>query len=216
MSEIITTYKLDDLEQPIPMDRDEFYSSQIEVFKKTGKPTRAVEVVQLLLFTPDKQLILQKRSKTKDHNPKMLDKSLGGHIKFGDSAYYTLMLETLQELNVPAFVVPTEDDFKKTYKLLDNYINSSALIQFVDCRTYNSEKIIHGEQVKIGNKYNFYLGVYNGALKPSDREASGMIFVEYNDLLDEIKEAPNLYTEDFKFFLNKYQDKIERFLQNLG
>ena len=216
MPEIVTTYKLDDLDQPIPMDRDEFYNSQIKVFKKIGKPTRAVEVVQLLLFTPDRQLILQKRSKMKAHNPKMLDKSLGGHIKFGDSPYYTLMLETLQELNVPAFVVSTEDDFKKTYKLLNNYINSSALVQFIDCRTYNSKKVINGDQVEIGDKYHFYLGVYNGALKPSDKEASGLIFVEYRDLLEEIKEASNLYTEDLKFFLYKYQAKIEKFLSNLG
>ncbi len=36
MLEIVTTYLLTDLDQPMPMSREEFYEEQIEVFKKTG------------------------------------------------------------------------------------------------------------------------------------------------------------------------------------
>jgi len=65
MSEIITTYLLKNPDQKMPMDRDDFYDEQIKVFKETGKPTRAVEIMDTMLFTPDKEIILQKRSHTK-------------------------------------------------------------------------------------------------------------------------------------------------------
>lgn len=212
MPEIITTYKLDDLEQVVPMDRDEFYNEQVEVYKKTGKPTRAVAIVQVFLFSPDHDLILQKRSSRKNHNAGLLDKSMGGHIRFGNSPNYTVMVETLEELNVPSIVINDLDEFKKTYKLLSNYVSTSAIVQFIDSHTVNSEKTIGKEKILIGNKYYFYLGVYNGAMKPADREAAGLIFTPYDQLKDEIETAPDFYTADVKFFLNKYQKKIEEFL----
>ncbi|KKQ27429.1 MAG: Nudix hydrolase 3 [Candidatus Magasanikbacteria bacterium GW2011_GWC2_37_14] len=216
MSEIITTYKLTDLEQPVPMDREEFYDSQIKEFKKTGKPTMAAELVQVLLFTKDKEIILQKRSKTKNHNPSLLDKSMGGHLQFGDSTTYTVMVECLQELCVPSIVVGTTEDFSKTFKILNNYLENLAVIKFVATHVNNFKKIFKGELVPIANKYHFYLGVYNGSIKPADKEVSGLMYFDYQDLQNEIQNAPNQFTEDLKFFLNKYSAEIESFLKNLG
>lgn len=48
------------------MDRDNFYKEQIKTFKKTGQPTRANEVVNILLFNTRKELIIQKRSNNKN------------------------------------------------------------------------------------------------------------------------------------------------------
>lgn len=213
MSEMVNTYLLRDPDQVIPMGREEFYEEQMEIFKKTGKPTRAIEIIQILLFTPDKQVILQKRSKSKKHNPGLIDKSIGGHIISGDSPTYTVMTETLQELKIPSFVIDTEDDFVRTLKLLKNFLNTSALIQYIDTRIYNSEKIIGKEKFVIANKYHFYLGVYHGAILPADKEASGVIFYDYSELLDEIKEYPDLYTTDLKFFLAKYEKRIRDLLR---
>lgn len=216
MSEIVTTYLLTDLDQPMPMGREEFYEEQIRIFTETGKPTRAIEIVQILLFTPDKDIILQKRSKHKNHNPSKIDKTVGGHMLFGDTPTYTVMAETLQEMQVASFVLNTEDDFKRTYRLLHKSIGNSALIQFVDSRVYTSEKIINKEVVKIANKYHFYLGVYTGSIKPADKEASGILYYDYPTLQEEITENPEMFTTDLKFFLNKYSAKIEAFLKSLG
>lgn len=216
MSEIVTTYLLTDLDQPVPMGREEFYEEQIRIFKKTGKPTRAMEVIQILLFTPDKDIILQKRSKFKNHNPSKIDKTIGGHITFGDTPTFTVMAETLQEMQVASFVLQTEDDFKRTYHLLKKHIGNSALIQFIDSRTYASEKIINKETVKIANRYHFYLGVYTGSIKPADREAAGILYYDYPTLQEEIAENPELFTADLKFFLDKYSAKIDAFLKNIG
>ncbi len=216
MSEIVTTYLLRDLTEPLPMARDEFYSEQIVVYKKTGKPTRSVEVVQVLLFTTDGELILQKRSRRKDHNPGMFDKTLGGHVRFGDTPTYTLMVETLQELQVPSLVLPSSEDFKKTYRLLKDYLNNIALIQHIDGpRTYTSTKRIGAETMNIANTYHFYLGIYSGSIKPADKEVSGILFFSPETLGEEVKESPELFTEDLRFFLKKYKEKIAEFLKIL-
>ncbi|HAT03897.1 MAG TPA: hypothetical protein DCS29_03955 [Candidatus Magasanikbacteria bacterium] len=216
MSEIITTYQLTDLDQQIPMDRDEFYDDQIEVYKKTGKPTRAAAIADIFLFTPESDVILQKRSYRKKHNPGLLDKTMGGHIKFGDTPNYTVMVETLEELNVPSIVTFDFDEFQKTYKLLKSKIGTTAILQFIDSHSVNLEKIFGTEKVLIGNKYFFYLGIYNGSLKPADREAAGLIFIPYDQLQEEIQKTPELYSADVKFFLSKYSSEIEKFLKNLN
>jgi isopentenyldiphosphate isomerase len=216
MSEVVKTYKLDDLDQPIPMDRKEFYDEQVKVFKKTGKTSKAIEVVQVLLFTTDKEVILQKRSNTKYHNPSFLDKTMGGHVKFGDSLTYTVMVESLQEVSVPSIVLNTNEDFVKTYKLLDNQLENLAVIEYIDSRTYNSKKMINDEEILIADKYHFYLGVYNGSLKPSDKEAAGLIYFKYDEFEKELSKAPGMFTEDLKFFLREYHSEIDKFLDNLG
>ncbi len=216
MAEIVTTYLLADPSEPVPMARDEFYEEQIAVYRKTGKPTRSVAVVQTLLFTPDRELIFQKRSRRKDHNPGMFDKSLGGHIRFGDTPTYALMVETLQELEVPSIVLPDPEDFKKTYRLLKDHLNNTALIQHVDGpRTYVSKKLIGGEIVGIANTYHFYLGIYSGSKRPADKEAAGILFLSPEALDEELAESPQLFTEDLKFLLKKYKEKIEVFLKIL-
>ena len=164
MSEIVTTYLLNDLDQPLPK----------------------------------------------------IDKTIGGHIVFGDSPAYTVMAETLQEMQVASFVLESEEDFKRTYRLLKKHIGNSAHVQFIESRTYTSEKIINKETVQIANKYHFYLGVYIGSIKPADKEASGILYYDYPTIQEEIAENPEMFTADLKFFLNKYEAKISQFLDLLG
>jgi len=212
MSEIITTYKLDNLDQSMPMNRDEFYDAQLKLHKQGKKPVQAAAIAQVLLFTPDKEIILQKRSMNKRHNPGLIDKAMGGHIQFGDSPTYTVMVEVLQELSVPSIVLPTQEDFIKTYNLLENYLNSLAIIQFIDSRTVNSKKIFNGEEVLVGNKYYLYFGVYGGSIKPADKEATGVLFYKYDNFGKEITSNPEIHADDLKFFLDKYDKKMWEFL----
>jgi hypothetical protein len=214
MSEVITTYKLTDLDEPIPMDRDEFYDEQIEEFKKKGKPSRAVEIIQVLLFSHDKDVILQKRSISKRHNAGLIDKSLGGHVTFGNSPFFTVMVETLQELKVSSIVLPSNEDFTKTYKLLKNHLDHTSIVQYVDSRTSNFKKMFGNEEILIANKYHFYLGVYGGSVRPAEQEASGILFSRFENLQEDIKNHPELFTYDLVFFLDKYEKKIKTFLAN--
>ena len=215
VSEIITTYLLNDLDQPLPMGREEFYHSQVALFHAGQKPNRAVEIVQILLFTPEGDLILQKRSQKKDHNQGLIDKTIGGHITFGNSPWFTATSETLQELHVPSFVLPSDEDFLKSYRLLHNFLAHSALVQYIDSKTLPLPKLIKTDFVPVLNKYHFYLGIYGGAIKPVEKEASGIILYTFDHLRQELRERPRMYTEDLKFFLEKYQKQITEFLKSL-
>lgn len=215
MSEIVTTYLLTDLEQPIPMSRDEFYDEQIALANAGKEPSRSVAVVQVLLFTPDGELILQKRSRGKSHNPRMFDKTLGGHIRHGDSPTFTVMAETLQELAVPSFVVDSKDEFEKTYILLKKYIVQSAIVYPVATASIQTSKYINGKAIPIFNTHSVYLGVYGGSVRPADKEAAGMLFLSLSNLEDELRDTPDQFTDDLKYFLCRYADEINEFLDFL-
>lgn len=215
MSEIINTYLLSDPKRLIPMKREAFYKEQIAIFKKTGKPSRAIEVIQILLFTPDQEIILQKRSNKKKHNAGLMDKTIGGHIQYKSTPTFTVMSETLQELQIPSFVLDSEDDFNKTLKLLYKYLSSAALVQRIGNRIEIFNKVFKGEKIPIANKYHFFIGVYNGPVKPADKEASGILFYKYASLKKEIKTMPDFFTEDIKYFINKYNKEINNLLLKL-
>lgn len=215
MSEIINTYLLSDPKKIIPMEREKFYKEQIKIFKKTGKTTRAIEIVQILLFTPDQEIILQKRSNYKRHNPGLMDKTVGGHVQHRSTPTYTVMSETLQELQIPSFVLDSEDDFDKTLKLLYKYLNNAALVQRIGNRIEIFNKIFKGEKIPIANRYHFFIGVYNGPVKPVDKEASGILFYKYTALKKELKNMPDFFTDDLKYFMTRYNKEINNLLGKL-
>ncbi len=213
MPETIITYSLDEKDVATPMDRDKFYNEQIETFKKNKQPTRAVEIVEIILINERCEMIVQKRSGAKRHNPCLFDKSIGGHIQYGDSPDYTVMVETVQELQIPSIVLRNEDDFKKTYKLLFNYLNTTAIIKHIETKFYNLEKIFDGEKIIIANKKHTYIGIYAGAVKTVDREAKGILFYDLESLNKELKSFPDIFTNDLHVFMKEYGKEIENFVK---
>ncbi len=215
MSEIITTYEIREPNIPIPMERIKFYEEQVKTFKKTGRPSRTVEIVHVLLFTPEGEILLQKRAPSKHHNPNLIDKSMGGHITFGDAPFYTVMVETVQELQVPSIVLYNEADFKKTYKLLRNYLESIAIIKQIDSKIVVFERIINKQKVKISHKAHFFLGVYGGSTKPVDRESSGVLYYSLKMLGKEMKYHPDNFTNDLLYYLKNYKNEIGKIMKLL-
>jgi isopentenyldiphosphate isomerase len=67
--EIVKTYMLSNPDIMIPMGRKDFYEEQIQAYKTHGRPTRAVEVINIFMFNEAGELIIQKRAKNKNHNP---------------------------------------------------------------------------------------------------------------------------------------------------
>lgn len=212
MKELISTFLLDDPENSLPMDRQEFYQEQIAAYKKTGKPTRACELVIVFLFNLHQDLLIQKRSFSKGHNPGLLDKSIGGHIRYGDSPEYTVMLETIQELQTPSVVLRDMVDFKKTLKLLTDYLSTVALLKYSGCQIYFFDKIINNERIQIANKTHAYLGIYEGRVRPVDREAQGVLFYSFDELTSELAKSPQNFTSELPVYVNKLQSEIEIFL----
>jgi len=214
MVEDITIYEVREPEIAFPMDRDKFYDEQIKTIKKTGKADKIVEVVAVLLFNKDREIILQKRSHHKIHNPFLIDKAIGGHITYGNSPGYTVMVETVQELRVPSIVLRNEGDFKKTYKLLETYLDNIAVIEELDHKIFELERVIGGEKYSMPHKVHLYIGVYGGATKAVDREASGVLNYGLDILKKEMDAQPQNFTGDLHFYLKRYEKEIKNFLQH--
>ncbi|MFC1687316.1 NUDIX domain-containing protein [Patescibacteria group bacterium] len=213
MSEIINTYKLDDPETPIPMDRKEFYAEQVKIGKEGKKPNRANEIIDIFIFNSSKELLVQKRSYDKAHNPGLLDKSIGGHVRFGDTPDYTVMVETVQELQTPSIVLKNTSDFKKTLVLLEEYLTTISIIKHSKSKVYFLKKIIDGKNVLIANKIHAYFGIYDGSIKTVDKEAKGILFYTMEELKEEMKRFPKTFTDDMHTLLPAYEDEIYDFFE---
>ena len=214
MEEIINTYLLDDLETVIPMDRGDFYKEQVEAFEKTGKPTRANEVVAIFIFNLRQEMLVQKRSYDKKHNPGLLDKSIGGHVRYGDGIDYTVMVETVQELQTPSIVLKNETDFVKTRKLLDDYLTTIAIIKHTKSKFYIFKKLFDDKIVEIANKMHVYFGIYGGSIRPADKEAQGVIFYTLPELEKEMKKFPKTFTNDMHVLVKELKSPMKVFLKS--
>ena len=197
------------------MSRNEFYKEQIEVYKKTGNPSMSVDVVNILMVNKEGELFIQKRSKDKNHNPRLLDKSLGGHVRYGDSIDFTVMIETVQELQVPSIVLKSNKDFIKNYNLLKNYVSIVAIIKHVDTRLLLMPKVFGKEKITIADNVYFFLGLYDGRTKTVDREATGVLNYSLSDLEEEIEQNPSIFADDLAILLEKYKTEICDFIKEV-
>ncbi len=88
-----------------------------QVVHKTGLWHRGVHV---FLFTPDRRLLIQKRSQTRDKFPGTLDCSVSEHLKPGES-YLTAAIRGLrEELGVEGIPLIRLVQFKMNYGPNDN------------------------------------------------------------------------------------------------
>lgn len=215
MSEIINTFSLKNPSQMIPMNRKDFYDEQVKVYKEEGNPSKAVEVVNVLLFNSHGELIIQKRSFDKSHNAGLLDKSIGGHIENGNTPDYTVMMETIQELQTPSIVLKDKEEFDKTLILMNKYLETVSVIYNIKTDTKLLVKIIDEKKIEIANKIHLYLGVYDGRIRPADREAKGVLFYSLIELEKEMIKSPDTFTSDLHFLINEYNKDIKEFVSKI-
>lgn len=215
MSEKVIVYNLTNPYEALEKSRKDFYDEQFQISKQTWTPTQAVEIVNVFLFTESWELILQKRSWSKNHNPNLIDKAVGWHIVYGDTPDYTVMVETIQELQVPSIVLKNHLDFQKTFHILQNYLSSIAVIEKVTTSLVQIEKLIHGEKLKFGNKTHLYFGIYGWSLKNVDAEAKGILFYTLEDLEVEMQQYPDLFTQDLHYYITEYREKLYEFRDEL-
>jgi len=190
-------------------DRKQFYDEQF-----AGNHNLAVHVIDILLFSSHGDIILQKRSHTKAHNPGLLDKSIGGHIIYGDTADYTVMVESVQELLTPSIVLKNDADFYKTLSILKDYTETISIVKPIETVEWVLNKLHNGSQKPINNVVHMYFGLYDGRMRPADREAAGMLYYSYENLKREIEQNPTQFTEDLIQMCSKYDEQIISF-QNL-
>lgn len=212
MSENIYAYNLKNKNLVYSKDRDEFYKELVEDFENEKETREAVEVINVFLFNSDGDILIQKRGKNKNHNPGLMDKSLGGHVEFGDEQDYTVMIETVEELQTPSIVLKNQMDFNKTKEVFKNYSQSIAIIKNHVTAFFTLDKVIDGKIIPMVNKCHLYFGYYDGTTRPADKEASGVLYYSLEDLKDEIKRNPENFTYDLKFHIDRFEEDIRDFI----
>ncbi len=214
--EFVNTYAINENERMLhPMERTEYYDGILKAHEEWKEPNRSVEVIQVILFNLEGEMIVQKRASEKKHNANLLDKSIGWHIRVWDTPDHSVMLETVQELEVPSFVVHWRNEFLDKLYVLKNYLHTVWLIRYVDCNTHMFTQLFDVWAVKVPKKFHLYFGVYGWSTRTIDKEAKGILRYSMEEIRAEISKYPDLYTNDFAYFLETYWDEMDLFINDI-
>jgi isopentenyldiphosphate isomerase len=189
-------------------DRDLFYNEIKDEFKKTGKVTKQLKRVLLLLMNSKGKIVLQRRNNTKKENPGLFDKTIGGHVDEGDSYELTIIKECSEELGFPVSIL-SKKDFNRA--LLKTDLRIIGLFREIDYQSNFYSKRISKEGDTFAQPYmqTVYIGYYDGPLQFIDGESSGIQLYTLEELELEIKEKPEKFTEDLKTLFDKYKEYIK-------
>ncbi len=185
-------------------ERKKFYKDIEKEFATTGNISKKIKSIRVLLMNSNGRIYLQKRSKTKEVNPGMYDKTLGGHVPASHSWDITLVRECAEELGFPATVVSIEE-FDKAITVTDiSIIGLFKKIDYID-HFSSTRKNRKGKDVIQPWMATIYFGYYDGAIRFVDGESTGIEVFSLKEIDEELKKSPNKFTEDVKFMIKKYR-----------
>lgn len=205
MKELLNVYNFQD--KLVSTEERSHYESEIETeFAKTGKITRKVKSIRVLLMNSQGRVYVQKRSKTKKYNAGLYDKTIGGHILHNHTEHVTLVKECAEELGIPAAML-LNDEFVDAVSSTD--LTVIGIFKKVDYRSdYISIRQTPQGQFLQPFMTTFIIGYYDGAIRFCDGESSGIEVFDLEDLRAEMKKDPQRYTEDLRFIINNYSKHI--------
>lgn len=212
MSEKLEIYNLDESLIEVK-DRNEFYKEIKEEFEKTGKITKQVKRVLLLLMNSQGKIVLQRRNSLKQENSGLFDKTVGGHVEEGDSYEVTLIKECAEELGFPVSILD-ESNFSRALRKTD--LKVIGIFKEIDYNSNFQSIRITESGTKFVQPYmqTVYIGYYDGSLQFIDGESSGIQLYTVKELENEIKNNPNLFTEDLKVLFEKYKEELKSILKD--
>lgn len=205
MSEQLEIYDLDDNLIGIEK-RDKFYDEIKKELAKTGKVTKKIKTVRLILLNSSGRMYLQKRSKIKAQNPNLYDKTIGGHALKGESYNMAMIRECAEELGFPAAILSDEEFNQATNSTDLKVVSIIKKVDFVPA--FKSIRSLEDGQLTLIQMCMFYIGFYDGPILFSDGESSGIEVFSLEELKDEIKLRPKKFTEDIKFMIKKYEKHL--------
>lgn len=184
-------------------DRDKFYKELGKAVKNNEVLTKKIKSIRVILMNSQGRIYLQKRSKLKEVNPGIYDKTIGGHVPAGHSWNMTLIRECAEELGFPASVVP-DSEFEKTVKIIDlKIVGIFRQVDFIEnFESVNINK--HGKEIKQPWITTIFIGYYDGAIRFADGESTGIEVFSLDELREEIRTTPDKFTNDAKIMIEKY------------
>ena len=153
------------------------------------------------------RIYLQKRSESKNENPNLYDKTVGGHVIANDTSDVTVVKECAEELGFPATVLSPEE-FEQAIKSIDlKIVGVFKKVDHID--NFHSVRVLkNGEKFTQPYITDIYLGYYDGAIRFADGESSGVETFSLSQLKTDIANNPGKFTEDLKFMIEKYSDLL--------
>lgn len=184
-------------------ERDAFYAKSRLEYEETGKITRQVRTIRLLLMNSQGRVYVQRRSATKSDNAGLYDKTIGGHVPAGFTFDLVVTKECAEELGFPAAVVGGED-FEKAKAAVP--LGVIGIFHRIDYQPgFMSARILKSGERFVQPLMNaFYVGYYDGAIRFADGESSGIEVFSPAELKADIAAKPDKYTEDLKYMIKKY------------
>lgn len=185
-------------------DRKKFYSEIKKEYADDKKITKQVKRVLLILMNSKGRIFLQFRSKEKNENPGLYDKTIGGHVAAGDTFDISIVRECAEELGFPATIVPPED-FERSVKGTNTEI--IGIFRKVDFTTgFISTRITQNNKLfKQAYQQSVYIGYYDGPIKFIDGECAGIKVFDMEDLKKDITTHPKFFTKDVIELITKYK-----------
>jgi len=187
--------------------RDDFYSEIRKEFYEKGKISKKIKTVRILLMNSDGRIYLQKRSKLKNENPGLYDKTIGGHVEKGHSYDMTAIKECAEELGFPMTILSSEE-FDKAIQVTD--LSIVGIFKKVDyISNFISKRVVKdGSAFILPFMTNIYVGYYNGAIRFIDGESAGIEVFSLDELKNNIASDPNKFTDDLKFMIKEYESYL--------
>ena len=206
MSEKLEIYDLNENLIEIK-EREQFYKEIKSEFKKSKKISKQVKRISLLLMNSKGKIILQRRNLTKNENAGLFDKTIGGHVEEGDSYELTLIKECSEELGFPVSIL-SKKDFSRAINKTD--LRIVGLFREIDYQSNFLSTRISLKNEKFIQPYmqTVYVGYYDGPIQFIDGESSGIQMYTSEELENEIKTNPELYSEDLKVLFTKYKNYL--------
>jgi len=205
MKEQLETFNLDNNIIGV-QSRKEYYKEIEKEFAQTGKITKQVKQVRLIMMNSEGTIFIQRRSKRKDSNAGLYDKTTGGHVNAGHTWELTVVKECHEEFGFPA-VVLSQADFKHAIEATDTAIiglfrEVEHINQFLSKRIRSKGEIVQPVITKN------YIGYYDGPIRFKDGEAIGVECFTKEELEEDLKNHPTKFTEDLKFMVKRYGELL--------
>ena len=190
------------------VEKSESHDQMKKEFKEKGVVSTRHKHVLLMILTSQGRVILQRRSRWKGDNAGLWDKTIGGHVAKDDSYDLTILKECAEELGIPATVV-SRDNFEHTVSVIDlNVLGILTKASFLDNHK-SSRKKPDGTKWVHPSMTQFYIGYYDGAIRFIDKESCGIQVFSKKEIMEEIKNTPELFTDDILYMLNKFESLIK-------
>jgi 8-oxo-dGTP pyrophosphatase MutT (NUDIX family) len=169
---------------------------------KHGDANLAVETIYLVLSNSNGELYVVRRG-DKQENPNRFDKTVGGHVHVGETAFSTLYREAREEIGVQVILVDLFGYPQAAYAI--------DTTQFAVVRPINYHPwmksiryVKDGEPWVKRHKVTIFAGRYDGPVQFIDGEAVDLQLIHRDKLPDRIKKSPDQFTYDLEVLLRNY------------